>query len=297
MQLDHIDYIKLVTQSYYRKRDSNELSLLLTKPTPAKIRQACVHTYRERYNPKDEKALTDFFGPAAPGKKFIELMEATEADRFKPLDNYLKGNTEKTDDRNLELLAWLIDFPHRPHRFQKMTLLSEEERKILDKEEAGINEIASTFSVAAVNPVAPALAPATKKGLKKSWLILLLAILSGTVYWYWQERDSNEQSFGAMLTGCMYWQDDRYVQSPCNEEQKGRLLLPLNSGRMESFRRITREDTITARSIGKVHYIKRNGTIEYYTQAGQHPIEVTKKLHPLTWYMYNKYLRSGQTAK
>ncbi|MDV3662424.1 hypothetical protein CMU70_18485 [Elizabethkingia anophelis] len=50
---------------------------------------------------------------------FEELRLSTiknfDVDRFKSLNNFLKGNTHVTADKNIELLAWLIGFPRRPY--------------------------------------------------------------------------------------------------------------------------------------------------------------------------------------
>ncbi len=67
------------------------------------------------------------------GKSYLNHIRGFETDKFKPLDNYLKGHTERTDDKNLELLAWLIDFRHRPHIYGTNILLNDDELAILGK--------------------------------------------------------------------------------------------------------------------------------------------------------------------
>ena len=93
MRLGHPDYIRLVKETYHKKRANNELSPLLAQSTPANIRRECVHVYQERYDYRDEKTLRAFFGPAEHGKQFSQVIENYATDRFKPLDNYLKNGT------------------------------------------------------------------------------------------------------------------------------------------------------------------------------------------------------------
>jgi hypothetical protein len=147
MRLNHPDYIKLVTKEYKRKRTDRELSLLLAQSSPAKIRQACLHLYKEHYDKKDERllkkdqqALRDFFGPAEHGRQFLQQIHGFETDRFRPLDYYLKEKNENTDDKNIELLAWLIDFKHRPFVSGMDVILSEEETNILREPESDPGE-------------------------------------------------------------------------------------------------------------------------------------------------------------
>jgi hypothetical protein len=108
------------------------------------------------------------------------------------------------------------------------------------------------------------------------------------ILWQWQKhkQDSTENAH----TGCMYWADSCYKEIACNTELKDRVKLPLDLEKMKSFKRIMREDTITEKSIGKIYYIKTRGIIEYYTEGGNHPIDVTRSLRKLSAYMFNQYL-------
>jgi len=117
-------------------RSTPEFSPVLKQPTPASIRKECLTVYKERPDRKDEPVLRSFFGPAAPNGSFLIAIENFPTDGFKAFTNYLKGKAVKTDDKNVELLAWLIDFPHRPYRYGMDVLLSEREKAILDSDES-----------------------------------------------------------------------------------------------------------------------------------------------------------------
>jgi len=141
MRLSHPDYIKLVIEAYKKKRSNTDLSLSLAQSTPAKIKRECLYVYKERYDKTDEQLLRTFFGSAEHGRHFLQLIRGFDADKFKPLDNYLKGITEKTDDKNVELLAWLIDFQHRPYVFDNNVILSDEEKTLIGKSTNNPGEI------------------------------------------------------------------------------------------------------------------------------------------------------------
>ncbi len=324
MRLEHPDYITLVTQAYNRKRTNNELSPLLAQSTPASIRRECLHVYQERYNKKDEKILRAFFGPAEPGRQFLQLIGEFATDKFRPLDNYLKGGTEKTDDRNLELLAWLIDFRHRPFVYGMEVILNEDElctigrlEKDAEKkqvkpswEKDSLQEEENAPAVELRNPGEKETKNVTtnnekslhaflrndqqKKRRRVILFFLTVAACLGITYAIWRQERNNQLAPGDANTGCMYWAGDHYEAMPCNEERKDRFKLPMDTEKMKNFRRIILEDTITEKSIGHVYYIKIGGGIEFYTAGGNHPVDVTRPLKPLSDYMFEKHLRKQE---
>lgn len=323
MRLKHPDYIKLVIETYKHRRANDELSPLLAKSTPARLRKVCLNVYKERYEKKDEKVLKDFFGPAEEGRQFLQLIENFETDKFKPLDNYLKGLTERTDDTNVELLAWLIDFKHRPQSFDNNVILNDEELALINKPtidpnepvipepgeacvqnntqtqgtEEWNNEPVESVVTGSEDPGEPcgkdpAANPAGIKLKIAAAVCLTLAIVFGGIYMP-QQQGPNKMSLGITNTGCMYWAVDHYEPAPCNDKGKG-LLVPLDEQKMKYFRKITRKDTITEWSIGKLYYIKNNHDIECYTEGGNYPEEPTRTLRVLSQYMFDKYLRKNK---
>lgn len=295
MRLNHPDYIKLLKAAYHQKRSNNELQPLLAQSTPASIRKECINVCKERFLDKDMPILRAFFGPAEDRRHFLQLIENFGTDRFKPLDNYLKGNTTTTDDTNLELLAWLIDFPHRPFGFGKDVLLTEEEKKLIADPEPG-NESTESVQPPPERGVAQESDKKKKRRVAALLLLFLLLGLSG-FYIIRQAGKYSDMSFGSSPGECMYWAGDRYVRVSCDDSTAGRLLLPLRLDKLNGFRRITREDTITERSIGVVYYLKVDDYPEFYTTEGYHPLQITRRLRPLSEYMYKKYLLKYRASR
>lgn len=134
MRLTHPQYVKLVFRTYQVLRSAPEFSPALKQPTPASVRSECLTVYKERPDKKDEPVLRSFFGPAAENNSFSSPIENIPTVRFKAFTNYLNGKAVNTDDKNVELLAWLIGFPHRPFRFGMDVILNETEKAILNGE-------------------------------------------------------------------------------------------------------------------------------------------------------------------
>lgn len=86
----------------------------------------------------------------------------------------------------------------------------------------------------------------------------------------------------------MYWNGDQYVPVSCNEDPNDRIFLPLDVKKMKNFQRITRKDTITKRSVGKIFYIKNNNTIEYYTYSGNYPADLNRYVKKLSLRIFEK---------
>ncbi|HEX2628569.1 MAG TPA: hypothetical protein VHM26_06155 [Chitinophagaceae bacterium] len=317
MRLSHPDYITLVVEAYKKKQSENNLSPLLANLTRANIRQECLNVYNERIG-QAEKEETDtlraFFGVPQAGKDFSDLIEDFDLDKLRPLENLMRKKIKNPAMPNVELLAWLIDFKPRPYFYGMEIILSTDQSAIINdgiKDDAYSNEEEKgedknenpgddnenselpgkgkfRFRLKALN-----------NKLSKAAAILLIGTISfGGIYFIGQQQGIKQKKFGnANAASCMYWAGDHYEEIACNDKRTDRFKLPLDAEKMKNFKKINREDTITARSIGKVHYIKIYSGIEFYTTGGTHPIENTKNLHPLSPYMFDKYLSKQEIAK
>lgn len=286
---------------------------------------------------EETDTLRAFFGVPPPGKNFSYLIERCNPDKFRPLQNLIKREVKNPSLVNVELLAWLIGFTPRPlsnaqRHFEKKDTDTENVNSAEGPNEPDSVSIKPDSAKPDKTPQTTAdvntetdqkneenddhsIAPTDDERLKQDFfkrlttlstnkkiktaagVILLTLIVGGGIYLFNPQRELQQTAYGSSTTGCMYWADDHYEKVTCTEEKKGRLLLPLNEERIRVFKRITQEDTITEKSIGKVHYIKRNKTIEYYTTGGNHPIELTRSLRPLSYYMFDKYLRKRDVAE
>ncbi len=318
MRLTHPAYIKLVFRTYQLLRSTPEFSPALKQPTPASIRKECLTVYKERPDKKDEPVLRSFFGPAASNNSFLTAIENFPTDGFRAFVNYLKGKAVKTDDKNVELLAWLIDFPHRPYRYGMDIMLSEKENAILngvdhidenvsqeieevnDDDEAILDQphenalenhtvptVHKQIPVGSINPVGEIKSGKNVLIIDKKWLIigvaLFVSILSVGIYWLY-DKSAN----------CMYWTGDHYEKIDCDEDINDKVVF--NEDRWKNFRKITDLSTITEKSIGVVHYFG-NKNREFFTSGGKHPIETTRYLRVMTRYIWEKEFGSKDSLK
>ena len=106
-------YKKEILAKYIRE-SGGELHTYLLNPTPKKIKNACIAKYNKRYSKSDYNILNSFFGFKKDINE-VKSIQNLDTDKLKPIVNFLKGNTKSTDDINLELISWLIDFTPRPY--------------------------------------------------------------------------------------------------------------------------------------------------------------------------------------
>src|SRR5690349_9770870 len=115
----YLDYLDRIVDDYQEKRNAGTLPSALLNPTPGKIKRECVKVFGKRFRREDEKALREFYDYEGSSSGLSRRMVKFPALEFLTLNNFLKGKTEWTDDKNLELLGWLIGyegFPYDPER-------------------------------------------------------------------------------------------------------------------------------------------------------------------------------------
>ena len=109
------DYKKAVISDYHYKKERGLLSSNMFNPTAAKLRKECLIALRGKTKKADEKVIREFFNSGEESNDYSPFIKRFDRDKLKPLDNFIKGETEVRDDKNVELLAWLIDFEPRPY--------------------------------------------------------------------------------------------------------------------------------------------------------------------------------------
>lgn len=112
------DYKEEVTNAYKKKRQASALPNNLLFPSPAKLKEECLTVYKQRRLVKDEKILTSFFKVADNAVDYGQSIMSCDIDKFKPLLKYLNERTAYINLKNIDLLAWLIDFQPRPFNFE-----------------------------------------------------------------------------------------------------------------------------------------------------------------------------------
>jgi hypothetical protein len=287
------DYKVQVVDFYKRNRVLGKLPLNLINPTPAKLKKECLLVFQSRSTKGDIAILRQFFGHKDDEDGYLKAIKNIDTDKFKPLVNFLKEQTQDTEDKNIELLSWLVDYNPRPYQFS------------LEANTTPKGEI-----ITITNEIEPKSEPIIILGYEitlpaKSWyqtrnlrllpifLITIIAIFSLNQYL----RPNSILSFGENKNQCMYWANEGYAPINCDEKMPQVQIIALDESKLKYFKKITRPDTLTISDIKGVWYSKINKVVELYTLPGNHPVYTDKQLKPLTKYMFNKYVITGQIEK
>lgn len=321
-----IDYQQMIMQAYERKKVNNTLPHGLMHLTPAKLKEECLKRCAKDVNKRDEKIIRDFCVDLNDARNCYAIIQRCETDKFRPLVNYLKEKSGSTDEKNIELLAWLIDFHGRPWEMGKEISgdegikedrLSDDTRPAkgdpvtipdfpADSSETGVDKPAGNPVIPEI-PIIPVrfvgtigkesggVSPAETgrqgkaggKSTKTLAAAVILSLVLGTGgMWWWKDRNQPPRS-----GYCMYWQEDHYEPIACNQKISNARIIALDTMRLKNLKKITRPDTITYLAIGKVWYSKIAGKFEFYTSGGEHPVVFNRELRPITGYIIDKYIR------
>ena len=294
--------------NYYRIGEKNaDLPQRLMRPTPAGIKAECEFAFKSRFQKTDLRTLTAFFETENESDSLLRVIHRCERDRFKPLVNFLKGRTSSTDHLNIELLAWLIDFPNRPYKEDYSNITKESQNEVQNRstEETNLERsIKGGYKFEEENTETEILFQKAPLEFLKSenmeqnpigfWKIrqktvlalagVLLFSLFG--FFYIITTHSKPQQ-------CMIWVVDHYEPTSCEPKPGSVPVVALDTQKIKNFRMISQAEALKIAAIGKLWYIKRNGKIEYYTAGGSHPIESFRELRPITKYMIKTHLTSS----
>jgi hypothetical protein len=278
------DYASEVVRDYKLKCAKGTLLTNLMHPTPAKLKRECLIVFEKRYLKKDEVILSSFFEPRQDKDAYRLAIKKHERDKFRPLNDILKNGERKTDEKNIELLAWLIDYPQRPYR-QWVDDGEPAGTEALEKEKFGLKILKQKRSWL------------TKKvKITISFAVTLSLGLIGYTLWPKTETNAQPRPFVSVIHHgkCMYWAGDHFTLGTYEMPHKDTPAFPVDTFQMAKFRRITDLNTIGVNAIRKVWYAKIKGQLEIFTQPGIHPVDTNRRLLPLTEYMFNKYIRPTQ---
>ena len=296
------DYLEQIIAEYHRKRAAGLLSPTLLNPTPAKLKKESRAVFRDRFDRKDFRNLAHFFD-VSKEDELDRAIRLFPTDKFKPLSNYLNGGPKESDDKNIELLGWLIDFRPRPVDVWRLSLGSvtladkgedvvggdalrgDEDIGIRDKgnrDRPTIDPILKTSKPDVIEKAPAPYVRARRRTILTS-VFGMMAVASGGLY---------ITSHTSEHAQCMVWTDDRYKAVVCDSVPSGVLALGYDEKLLRDMRRVTQIDTITEKQCGIFGYRKRGkDSLDVYTTVGRDPSEPTKQLKILTLYILEHYIQ------
>jgi hypothetical protein len=305
------NYSTAVLACYHQKLAANDLSIDIRQLSPASLKAACLEECRERYDRKDERILKGFFGQGSDQEACLLAIDDLDINKFRPLVYFIKGKTKNPDDKVVELVAWLIDFKHRPYDPRKTYAITTDYPQSLPSEMAievapasvgsreddplsvpsgAIEESPKTMSSGAAIDDRKNEANARTNRNKAVLTLAIGVVVALIIYLTW----SNKVVLPDGPQACMYWTGDHYQAIPCDQRPTNALTVPLDSTKLVYFRKITRPDTITENALGSIWCVKFHGAYECYTSPGYHPIDTSLKLRLLTDYILIKHIHPNQ---
>jgi len=106
----------------------------------------------------------------------------------------------------------------------------------------------------------------------------------------WYAVSKNKAKHYTGHEGCMIWNDDHYEPIDCNDRSTTVPHYRINAELVENFKRITRPDTLTLKSVKKVWYSNYKGRVEFYTDSGANPLDTNFRVLPMTAHILEKYV-------
>ncbi|MFN3754498.1 hypothetical protein [Flavobacterium sp.] len=277
MKQNDLESYKKAVKQHYEKEKKGYYSSFLLQPSRANLRKLCVERLKENVTSDDLNTFKIFMGFEFKPENRNKLKD--ETDRFRTIENFIKGITDSNDVEVINLAAILVDFSPRP--FLKFV------RFINGQKDAVIEE----KTVADVKDENEEIKISTKKKSERKkklifWLLGFTALFS--IGYTANDLVLPEKQ-------CMQWQNDHYELLECDSEINGlysEAVIEPKDHKVLDLRKIEVYDTTTFFKGGKavVWYCKVKEELEFFNNPGFHPI-TKKSLKPVTDYILGKYVR------
>lgn len=226
----YIDYKSKVLLKYKTARQAKSLPPFLMQPTPANLRSECVHVCQERFGKKDQEILRTFFGPHDTQRAYINTIANFDVDKFRPLLNFITEKTIEPELKNIELLAWLIDFTPRP--FDRSCIESANEPTAGNDEKAVAGGTENPNTDTKINePVVVRDGEANLQGEQQKSIDKRYVFISCFTLFFIAAIVCLLLK-GSLRPGCMYWAGDHYEAVTCNQQINNALIIPADNLRL-----------------------------------------------------------------
>lgn len=275
------EYRELVLADFDGKLATNRLRPELVSPSRRSLKAHCINVCTERFDPKDELLLQSFFGVKENQGAYLKAIGNANADMFRALHTFLNDRNINTAFNNICLLAWMIDFELRPYRPDLKPPLPRDQDSISSTpaKPKSSNETGKPIQEG-YKPTIPGKRKIIVLGLSLGGIVLL------SIYLIMVFKTPAVTG----LERCMIWREDHYERINCSEKFIHLHTYPMDHHLINSFKKITRPDTLTLHSVKKVWYINTKGRVEFYTAPGPYPLDTTRRLLPMTDHILKKYV-------
>jgi hypothetical protein len=286
MKKNTLEAYKEAIKEKYEVEKSGIHSSFLLQPSRARLRNLCFELLKENANETDLMCFKAFLGFEFDVNHLNKLKGLT--DKFRPVETFLKGETDLNDVASANIAAVLVgftprpylkfsslavDFPQKTHFTESHLILTQAQPSEIIKKTAS-NELNSEKSP-----------PLQNLFFRKPFLFMIPLFVCLIVFYGYKIYNQKE---------CMQWNEDHYERVDCKTEQAGLLQSVEKIALNETvfvLRKITVSENTTFFKNEKpqVWYCKKNKKVEFFNGPGFHP-ENGKVLKPITTYMINKYV-------
>jgi hypothetical protein len=285
------DYQDIVLSAYKKLKDNRKLHGILPRETTTKLRSACLKVYESRHDAKDLDILATFFDVDRMVCDIQKKLNESEPDDFRPLWNHITGGTVTTEERNTDLLAWLIDLEPRPS--SSYYLSADKTIKIggISIDDLFLPTTTTPPPIPDGNVPIPPKKPTyiPRFSLRYITISCIILLFVGTTSFAVWERHIKMIKMPESGEKFMYWDEDHYEPVKDDKQNIGGPIIPLNVQTLTQQRKINLPDTLTSYSIGKVWYKGRGKGHEFFTDSGAYPLDTQRVLLPLSSNILTKY--------
>ena len=281
---DALEVYKKAIRVKFEQEKTKEYSSFLLVPSRAKLRQLCIERFKNNESSDDLKSFEIFFGFEFNSSSKNKLQAIT--DKFRPIENFLKGETDLADYEGINIAAILVDFQPRP--FKKFAKLNSDD---LVEEVESSNVAKSKMNELIKNDEKPVFVKndtivSSKGNLKQKVGIGSLVVLGlfGVKSMFLKDKE------------CMEWKEDHYELVNCGSEEAGfantKIIKHYNEVEFNR-RELTVCDSTKFFNGDKpiIWYSKKNNEIQFFNMDGENP-ENGAELKKISQHIIDKYVEA-----
>ncbi|WP_343564135.1 hypothetical protein [Sphingobacterium sp.] len=294
-------YNEEVLSAFHEKKGQGTL-IHLQRATRADLMKECLMRLENGELKNDIPVLAKIFNCEGNVESLKTAIKKATADKFRPIQDFIREKTNKPTDNIIALLAIFIDYKPRPfERWREIHRTKSGGEEVAIPEEIGIVEVieengdsqesktkiehfeetnfpGSAPNISINNPQNVSW-PKKKKGKLLLGGISVVTIVL-LITWY----------IVAFPEECMCWNGENYIQVDCQDKTQPYPIIGLNNDKLEHFRKITKPDTLGIKDIGNIWYSKIDNEVEFFTGPGRHPVMQHKSLKAVTKHIWDTYV-------
>lgn len=280
------EYQKALMEFYKAEKNSHRLSSELENPNRTKLKQEFLRLYRVKNEKSDTEIIKRFFDPESKFEDQLDSITKLELDKLRPLINFLTKETKLQTDEPVHAIAWLLGFT--PYS----------EWKILDKDNTtpltvGGTEIPGSDKddnvTTGAKSVSPTLLPKHYPKINMYIIVTFILFCIGFAV-VWKFGIAGKVNQPTPKEKCMYWDGVHYKPIECDKYAINKYTIPLDVRVLNNLKKIRCPDLLTKKDIGKVWYVRIDGQHEFFTDSGRYPLDLQKKLKPLSAYILSSHV-------